>query len=99
VDIATETAKTFIEAYQDKHDIVPDAPAALTYDAAKLLFQAIERAGSLDHKAVRDALADTDYDGVTGHIKFKEGSGDPEKDVVIVEIKDGQFTYKSMVKP
>ena len=31
---------------------------------------AIERAGSLDRAAIRDALAATDMDTVVGHVKF-----------------------------
>ena len=72
VDIATDTAKTFIAAFQKKHNLTPDSPTALTYDAAMLLFRAIEKAGKLDRKSVRDALASTDYEGVTGRIKFKQ---------------------------
>ncbi len=102
VDIASDKAKVFIENYRKKHNLIPDAPAALTYDAAMLTFQAIERAGKLDRRAVRDALAVTDYEGVTGRIKFNpegEDPGSPEKDVIIVEIKGGKFTFRAMVKP
>lgn len=98
IDIASPKAKVFIDAYNKKHNLIPDAPAALTYDAAMLVFKAIEKAGKLDRKAIRDALSTTEYEGVTGYIKFKPGSGDPDKDVIIVEIKGGKFTYKAMVK-
>ncbi len=99
VDIASDRAKVFIDKFQKKHNLVPDAPAALTYDAAMLTFQAIQKAGKLDRKAVREALSTTDYEGVTGRIKFNPGSGDPDKDVIIVGIKGGKFTYKAVVKP
>lgn len=99
VDIAGDTAKVFISKYKTKYGFVPDAPAALTYDAAMLLFKAIEKAGKLDRKAVRDAMATMDYDGVTGKIKFEGGSGDPKKDVVIVQIKDGAFVFYDRVSP
>ncbi len=102
IDIASEKAKVFIKKYEDKYGFVPDAPAALTYDAAMLAFQAIESAGKIDRKAVRDALAVTDYEGVTGRIRFNpkgEDPGSPEKEVIVVEIKDGKFTFKAMIKP
>lgn len=100
-DIATPKAKKFIAAYQAQYGEVPDDVAALTYDAFGLLFQAIQRAGKIDSReAVRNALANTpQYDGVTGTITFKEGSGDPIKTAVIIQIKDGQFKYFSSVAP
>ena len=45
---------------------VPTGGIAVNYDAVKLLFQAIERAGSLAPEAIRDQLIDTDnYIGAT----------------------------------
>src|SRR4029078_3262309 len=57
----------FISKYKAKFGKTPDELAALGYDAGRILFQAIEKAGSLDGKAVASALAATkDFDGVTG---------------------------------
>jgi len=79
---------------------LPDDVAALTYDAFALLFQAITSAGSLDRQAVRDALAKIPkYDGVTGMMQFKEGSGDPVKGAVILQIREGKFTYFATANP
>ncbi|MEW6258809.1 MAG: ABC transporter substrate-binding protein [Thermodesulfobacteriota bacterium] len=62
--------------------------AALGYDAVRLLADAIRRAGSTDHKAVRDALAATrDFEGSTGRISFEEGSRDPKKPLAIMQIQ------------
>ena len=47
----------------------PDSIAALSYDAARLIADAMRRAGSTEGKRVRDALAATkDFPGVTGKI-------------------------------
>ena len=74
--------------------------AALTYDAFGLLFGAIKSAGKADREAVRDALATLpSYEGVTGDMKFQEGSGDPIKSAVILQIKDGKFIYFTNAKP
>jgi branched-chain amino acid transport system substrate-binding protein len=79
---------------------LPDDVAALTYDAFGLLWQAIKSAGSIDRQAVRDALAKVPrYDGVTGPMQFKEGSGDPVKGAVILQIKEGKFTYFATANP
>jgi len=61
-DPATEEAKKFVEGYKkelgDSEPIIP-AVAALGYDAYLLVLDAIERAGSTDGTAIRDAIAAT----------------------------------------
>jgi branched-chain amino acid transport system substrate-binding protein len=99
-DAATPVATKFIQAFQTKYNGLPDDVAALTYDAFGLLWQAIKSAGSIDRQAVRDALAKVPrYDGVTGMMQFKEGSGDPVKGAVILQIKEGKFTYFATANP
>jgi branched-chain amino acid transport system substrate-binding protein len=99
-DIATPEARRFIEVYQTRYGTPPDDIAALTYDAFELLFQAIRAAGKADREAVRDALARiTQYDGVTGTMRFPEGSGDPIKSAVILQIKDGKFVWFMNASP
>jgi branched-chain amino acid transport system substrate-binding protein len=98
-DIATPAAQSFIKAYKEKYNGVPDDVAALTYDSFMLLFQAIKAAGKPDRQAVRDALAGvTRFEGVTGVLEFK-GTGDPVKSAVILQIKDGNFKYFETAKP
>lgn len=98
-DIATPEAQKFIKEYEAKYGKKPDDVAALTYDSLNLLLTAISKAGSLDRQKVRDALANiTEFEGVTGKMKFK-GTGDPIKSAVIIQIKDGKFTYFDSVAP
>ncbi len=98
-DIATPKAKEFITKYQAAKGKVPDDVAALTLDSFGLLFQAIQNAGTLDRLAVRDALAKiSNFEGVTGSMEFK-GTGDPVKSAVVIQIKDGKFTYFQTAKP
>ncbi|MEN6468743.1 MAG: ABC transporter substrate-binding protein, partial [Smithella sp.] len=99
-DAATETTKKFIANYKTKYGATPDDVAALTYDSFGLLLQALKTAGRNDRQAVRDALAKIpQYEGVTGNMQFKEGSGDPIKSAVILKIKDGKFTWFANAKP
>jgi branched-chain amino acid transport system substrate-binding protein len=99
-DTATDTTKKFIAAYKAKYGATPDDVAALTYDSFGLLLQALKTAGKNDRQAVRNALAKIPlYDGVTGNMQFKEGSGDPIKSAVILKIKDGKFTWFANAKP
>jgi branched-chain amino acid transport system substrate-binding protein len=98
-DIATEVGQKFITAYEELYEAKPDDVAALTYDAFQLLFTAIEDAQSLDRADVRDALATIQlYEGVTGIMSFDE-QGDPIKCAVIIQIKDGAFTYYDSACP
>ena len=99
-DAATPAATKFIEGFKSKYGNLPDDVAALTYDSFGLLFQALKSAGKLDRGAIRDALAKIPlYEGVTGNMQFKEGSGDPTKSAVIVKIKDGKFAYFASAAP
>lgn len=98
-DIATPQAQKFIQEYETKYGKKPDDVAALTYDSGRLLLIAITQAGSRDRQKVRDALANiTEFEGVTGKMEFK-GTGDPIKSAVIIQIKDGKFTYYDSVAP
>jgi branched-chain amino acid transport system substrate-binding protein len=99
-DIATPIATKFIDAYKAKYNATPDDVAALTYDAFGLLWTALKNAGKVDRQAVRDAMAKIpSYDGVTGNMKFQEGSGDPIKSAVILQIKDGKFVWFANAAP
>ena len=98
-DIATPKAREFIANYQARYGSTPDDVAALSYDSMYMLFHALQQAGRVDREAVRNALASiTDFEGVTGSMRF-EGTGDPIKSAVIIQIKDGQFTYFDSVAP
>ena len=69
---------------------VPNAFAALGYDAAQLLIKALQDAPGAAPEEVRQALAAIrNYDGVTGSISYGPDSRIPRKSVTIMEIKDG----------
>jgi branched-chain amino acid transport system substrate-binding protein len=77
----------------------PDSMAALGYDAAKLLFDAMERSPSLDGKDLAKAIASTkDFKGVTGNITINE-KRDANKLAVIQKIQGGKFSYFATVEP
>jgi branched-chain amino acid transport system substrate-binding protein len=72
----------------------------LTYDAFGLLWTALKSAGKVDRQAVRDAMAKIpSYQGVTGNMQFQEGSGDPIKSAVILQIKNGKFVFFTNANP
>jgi branched-chain amino acid transport system substrate-binding protein len=100
---AKGATKEFIDRYNAKHGYIPDDVAALTWDTALIVQQAIQDCGKLtgeleaDRKCIRDALAKIkDFDGITGKMTFTE-DGDPIKCAVIVKINEAhEFEfYKS----
>ena len=99
-DMATPAAQKFISAYADRYGNTPDDVAALTYDALGLLFEALRKSPSLERKAVRDAMAKiSDYAGVTGDIRYTNGSGDPIKSAVIMQVKGNKFVWVMNAAP
>ena len=97
---ATPEAKKFIQNYQAMYGKAPDDVAALTYDSFGLLWTAVKNAKAPDRASIRDALAKlSGYNGVTGTMQFKEGSGDPIKSCVIVQVKDGKFAFFANANP
>ena len=88
----------FVKKYSAKYSASPDALAALAYDAANIMLDAVNRAGSMDGAAIQGALVKTDLKVVTGQVKF-DGERNPVKSAVIIEIKGGQQVYKTTVAP
>lgn len=88
----------FITAYTAFAGEAPSALSALAYDAAYMLFAAIEVGGN-DPVAVRDALeATSGFMGVTGTISLDEFHN-PVKSAVIVELQNGEQVSASVVNP
>ena len=90
----------FVEAYKKKYNgKTPDAMAVLGYDAAKVMADAIKRAGSTESAAIRDAIAATkDYSGASGKFSLNENR-DAVKALVFIKIEDGKFKYTATVNP
>jgi len=70
----------FVAAFRKRYGTMPDAFAALGYDATMLVARAIASRGS-DRRGIRDYIAslrpDHPFQGVTGPAYFSEG-GDPQ---------------------
>ena len=88
----------FLKDYKAKYNTTPDALAALGYDSAKMLFEAIKNAKSTDGEAVRQALLKTDLTSVTGHIKL-DANRDPIKPAVMIKIENGKQVFAGKVTP
>ena len=103
---AKGAAKAFIDRYKAKYGYVPDDVSALTWDALRIVQEAIQSSGRItgkiekDRQSVRDALARIkQFKGITGEMTFTE-DGDPIKCAVIVRISQkGEFEFYKSVCP
>ena len=90
----------FVQKYKDRYGATPDSLAALGYDAAHVLADALARSGGKGGKDLRDAIAATNgHVGVTGTINIGPDRNAFGKELVIEEIKNGVLTLKATVAP
>jgi branched-chain amino acid transport system substrate-binding protein len=91
--------QNFVKAINARHGKNPEANAALGYDALKIFAAAVQRAGSVDRKAIRDQIAATSaYQGVSGEITMGP-ERDPIKPVAMIKIEGGKMNFAGWVKP
>lgn len=89
----------FVTKFQKAYGDTPDGLAALGYDAARVLFAAMDRAPSLSGKDLAAAIAATkDFAGVTGKITL-DANRDAQKQAVVVQMKGGKPRYVATIVP
>lgn len=89
----------FIKTYKSKHGVVPDALAALSYDATLILLNALDNAQKPDRELVKVQLEKTkDFKGSTGTISFDK-NGDAVKSTVILKIEKDGYKYITTIAP
>jgi len=93
------SVQNFVSSYKKRNSETPDAVAALSYDAAGILFAAIRSAGSIEPAKIRDALAKIQaYSGVTGTITIDE-KRNAVKPAVVLRVKNGSLEFVEAVQP
>jgi branched-chain amino acid transport system substrate-binding protein len=98
-DDKAPAVQEFVKKYQVKYAAIPDDMAALGYDSAVILVEAIKRAGSTDGAKLRDAIAATkDHKGITGTITLDD-KRNAQKPAVILSIGSGKFGFVETVAP
>jgi branched-chain amino acid transport system substrate-binding protein len=98
-DDPAPVVQEFGKVYQQKFGNRPDNFAALGYDAARVVLDAIKKVGSTDSVAIRDAIARTkDFPGVSGAITI-DAKRNASKPVVILAIKDDRIQYLEKISP
>ncbi|MGE4450264.1 amino acid ABC transporter substrate-binding protein [Castellaniella sp.] len=82
-------AAQFAKAWGAQYRYEPDYHAASGVADVEAIVKAIEKAGSLDPKAVRDALAASDFQSLYGHIAFA-GNGQINLDQIVIQVQNGK---------
>jgi branched-chain amino acid transport system substrate-binding protein len=91
--------QAFVKKYKEKYGEVPDALAAMGYDAAKVAIDAMIRAQDLSGPAIRDAVEQTKgFRAVTGVITLDE-SHNAVKAAVVIGIVNNAGKYAATVNP
>ncbi len=101
LDKDTPVVRDFVARYQERYGSPPDSGfAALGYDAVMLVASALERAGSPNPAALRQALGQTrDFPAVTGTITYPPGKRVPRKPVDIIRLENGRRSFAAEVAP
>jgi branched-chain amino acid transport system substrate-binding protein len=87
--------KAFSEAFPGE---TPTFTDVLMFDCYMLMLDAIERANSVDPKAIRDAIADTEgFEGASGTITFKGHGGSPPRAVPALCYEGDTLVFDMMV--
>jgi branched-chain amino acid transport system substrate-binding protein len=90
--------KKFLEAYKKKFNADPILYSPFTYDAAKMLIAAMQKANSSDPKKYLPELQKIDFSGATGKISF-DGKGDrKDAEMTIFTMKSGKLLPVAVIK-
>lgn len=96
-DDPSEVVQKFVSDYSAEYGADKlSAFAALGYDTAYMLKQAIETAGSADTADIIEAMTGMQFSGVTGSFTLDE-TGTPKKSVSVIEFVDGSAVFKTSV--
>jgi branched-chain amino acid transport system substrate-binding protein len=90
----------FVERYRQRwNQEVPEAVAALGYDAMRLIAAAMQQCGTTEGPALRDAIAATqNFPGVTGRTTIDE-KRNSAKAAVMLAVKQGRTRFFEAVTP
>ncbi len=95
----TGAGKTWYESYKKKYNAEPEAYAAYGYEAANIVYGAINKVCSDDRAAIREAvIATRDFQGILGTWSFDE-NGDTSLDTLSGNVvKNGKFEFATKLK-
>jgi branched-chain amino acid transport system substrate-binding protein len=81
----------FVEKFQSQFKSEPSAFAMNSYDAMMVLVEAISAYENKKFPSIQDAMQATEYEGLTGVIKFNEMGDLLSSGMSVYQVKDGRF--------
>lgn len=95
----SEAVQNFVKKFTEKYgDETLNACAALYYDTVYMVLAAAEKGGGTDTESILKGMTNLEFSGVTGSFTLND-TGDPEKNVVINEFKEGTCTWLLTLDP
>lgn len=95
-----QKTKDFVKKFQGRYQELPDAIAALGYDAAQIALAAIEKSSDLSRSSIRKALSETkNFEGATGIISINKERNAVKPSVVLQVGPYKQFSYRATLNP
>lgn len=95
-EVDTPAAKAFLAKFQQKYHALPNILSRESYEATRVLIEAIRRAGKADPAAIRDALTKTDTKSILGaDLKFDDHNLAHDL-AVIVTVKGGKVSIAAL---
>lgn len=85
------SAEEFAVSFEKTYGYAPPYQAAESAAAVLVYKEAFERAGKLDPKSVRDALAKTEIQTFYGNVKFDANGRNIAKPMVMYQVQDGHY--------
>lgn len=85
------TASDYAALYEKTYNEPAPYQAAESSAAVQVFADAFTRAGSLEPKAVRDALSQTDIASFYGPVRFDETGKNVDKPTILYQVQDGKY--------
>ena len=90
--------KKFLDTYKAKFNVDPILYSPFTYDAAKMLIAAMQKADSAEPAKYLPTLAGLSHNGASGNIQFDEKGDRKDAEMTIFTLKEGKITPLAIIK-
>lgn len=89
-DVKFKGTDEFVTAFRKAYDKDPDTYAALAYDSANMIIEAIKQNGATRDGILKYLKSEKDFEGVAGPVSFDD-KGACTRNVIILTVQDGKF--------
>jgi branched-chain amino acid transport system substrate-binding protein len=87
-------SRRFVQAFQKRYGVLPDAGSALGYDAVNVIARGLRQAGSTSPAALADAIRRIQgMEGTTGTFSYRDNGDLSGRQMVLTVVRNGRFEY------